>query len=328
MHEQALNEINSNNLQRVTQPPQANNQSHHKINTIENAYEIIYDQAKSIQTLQDKILNLQSELDLVLSKLKNHEDKDKSSTNCSCGRRSNNNVNNFVSTGTNTSLDLHNNNCNKSNSHSLSNNNQNASKRSIKAQENTSRSHHSQTKQNIKSEEDYRYDNFLNENSINFPKQFLDSDFKQEKEELTNYNINTTNTNMSHFNIIEKNYKLMQKNENIFTPTNNNNSLVDTINFNTEQSTVKEEILKNKIVPLKNMLDSDLKVKPLPSPNGLHFNMPNNIDITSTSIDPPSYRYFLKVPSLIYKSGNSILIDENFLDNPLRKKVKESIKIY
>jgi hypothetical protein len=58
----------------------------------------------------------------------------------------------------------------------------------------------------------------------------------------------------------------------------------------------------------------------LPS-NNMKFNL-DNIDITTTSIDPPSYRYVLKVPSIVGKSTNSFAYDDQNHENALRKKVK------
>jgi len=315
-----------------------------------NAYEIIYDQARSIQALQEKINILQRELETVVIKLKTQEDN---SLNCSCGKKNNKNL---ISTGTNTSEDLHtfNQSQSKSNHHSVQNEFQKSNTNSMRSdrlkdalKKNMNQNENSGS--NIKqTETDFRYDNFLNENSINYPKQFFEQydkfdkydkyekyDISQSKdrEEVQGTGFNVTNTqtnisninNLSNLNLIEKNMNLMNYNYNphMLTPSNNNNSLIDianNINFNIDHANKEDKIFMPKIdftsynsgVPRLDFMNKQL----------------NSIDMTTTSIDPPSYRYVLKVPSIIYRSNNSILIEENNAqDNPLRKIVKNNKEI-
>jgi hypothetical protein len=206
---------------------------------MKNAFDIIFDQAKSIQLLQEKVTSLQNELEKVVIKLKSQND-DRSLT-CSCSGKRSVDKPNMISTGMNTSLD-HNQPDNQIGDNSIK------SKNSNKFDEN---------------EKYDRFDHFLNENSINFPKQFLDIDSKHfdSREDNTAFNIKNS----------------IQKNENM--------SLYSPINNNCE----------------KNIFS---KIN--------HINLPKdqtNFDITSTSVDPSSFRYVLKVPS-ICKNNGSILHDD------------------
>ena len=54
------------------------------------------------------------------------------------------------------------------------------------------------TNNKFKYEEDYRYDNLLNDNSINFPKQFLDIDSKQYDSHREDTQNNNTHLNSHH----------------------------------------------------------------------------------------------------------------------------------
>src|SRR5690606_24145624 len=72
---------------------------------MKNAFDIIFDQAKSIQILQEKVMNLQTELEKVVIKLKSQND----TNSCSCAGRKSNEKPNIISTGTNTSFEQQNN---------------------------------------------------------------------------------------------------------------------------------------------------------------------------------------------------------------------------
>jgi hypothetical protein len=342
MNDTNLNELLAQKLQPFKQ--QSNFNRGEPPANKDNAYEIIYDQARSIQALQEKITILQRELETVVIKLKTQEEN---SLNCSCGKKTNKNL---ISTGTNTSEDLHTCNQSQSNHQSVQNEFQRSSSNSMRSDrlKDASKKNINQNENsgsNIKqTEAEFRYDNFLNENSINYPKQFFeqydkfdkydkydkyDVSHSKEREEaqVTGFNVTNTQTNisninnLSNLNLIEKNLNLMHYNPHMFTPTNNNNSLIDianNINFNIEQPK-EDKIFMPKIdfasynpaVPKLDFINKQL----------------NSIDMTTTSIDPPSYRYVLKVPSIIYKSNNSILIeDNNVQDNPLRKIVSRNKK--
>jgi len=213
-----------------------------------------------------------------VSKLKFQQEE-----NCTCGRT------NKISTGVNTSIELP-----KSNSNSTPTSNyQNGSKRSITSK-NTKIHEKENPPRGTKTDDDYRFDNFLNENSINFPKQFLEIDSNVKDE----YHSNTIKKkDFSNFGMIEKNYRLMHNQTNIFTPTNNNNS-IDFTSLNNIDHNLGNE----------NYGDFQKKTKEIKT--NLIYNNPTNIDLTSNSIDPTTYRYALKVPSMIIKSGNSIINDD------------------
>ena len=373
---------NQSNSEFINHKPSLNKNetvSHGHESNIQNAYDIIYDQAKSIQFLQEQIVKLQKELSFVVDKLKTQDDKERNSMVCSCGGKTSVEKQNVISTGTNTSIEiqnfnngfnnLHYENNNRSNSNSLKSNNNNlnnASRPSIKnfnEIENTTNilaTNNIPTLTAYKSEDDYRYENFLNENSINFPKQFLDLDTKHYdsliKEENLNSNQNNNNTRINlnsdcssnaFTSLIDRNYKLMKN-------INNSNEIGDNFNMNNKMDNeirnVNSNIRENYIVDessdcrnVTSILDKDQTKYLLGS--GLHnfkqnitnlnqnneranfssnnnkFNL-DNIDITTTSIDPPSYRYVLKVPSIVGKSLNSFAYEDQNIDNALRKKVK------
>ena len=366
-------------------PPETNS-------NMQNAYEIIYDQAKSIQLLQEQIIKLQTELNFVVNKMKIQEDSQRNSMICSCGGKKSSEKQNVISTGTNTSIDIQNfnagfnnfhfDNNNPSNSNSMKSNNNNypntSSKPFNEMENNTTTilaNHNVQTLTAYKSEDDLRYENFLNENSINFPKQFLDIDLKHfdlaNKEEMTsqvtknhnkidnknnriltslNNSNNLRNSYQNNFNTLEKDIRdtsLPNKNIN-----NSNTYIIDEIsNYrNINYDTVKEKehsktlfsvgvnydyntnknmdfnrnnfkyIVPNSTHISKNLIQTETSKDATNNISSLKFNL-NNIDITNTSIDPPSYRYFLKVPSLNLKSNNSLAYDDNIPENAIRRKV-------
>jgi len=175
-------------------------------NNLRNAYTIIYDQANSIQILQEKVTKLQSELEHVVSKIKNQSEE--KSLNCSCGNRKSNEKPNLqlISTATNTSFDLAQN-LNLENSAFNSNKSTNIiinNQKIIKEHENLKEIFSNKNK--LKTEEDFRYDNLLNDNSINFPKQFLDIDSKQydsNREDTQNYNMNVISQQKENSNLNE-----------------------------------------------------------------------------------------------------------------------------
>jgi len=177
-------------------------------NNLRNAYTIIYDQANSIQILQEKVTKLQTELENVASKLKNQSEE--KSLNSSCGnRQSNERKIAVISTATNTSLDLIQNYMDNS-----AFNYSNKSITNIIAAANNhlnSKEENSSTTNKVKSEEDYRYDVLLNDNSINFPKQFLDIDSKQydsHREDTHNtHNNNNNNSNLNSHQKESSNYR-------------------------------------------------------------------------------------------------------------------------
>ena len=104
----------------------------------------------------------------------------------------------------------------------------------------------------------------------------------------------------------------MQYNPNIFTPTNNSNSLIE---LNRDIKENKEETLFITKINF-NYIPINHPINQISINLDLNNKQMNLINITSTSIDPSFYRYFLKVPSIM-KSKNSQLYE----DSALRKRV-------
>jgi hypothetical protein len=218
---------------------------------IKSAFDIIFDQAKNIQVLQDKVMSLQSELEKVVLRLK-LTSEERGSICSSCQEKKN-----TTSAGTNTSFEI-----------SKSNDNQNTevNNNSMKLTKKDSTLSQKQADKCEDDEKSYRYNNFLNENSINFPKQFLDI-------HSGNFELND-------------NFDNIHYQDTLFTPQHGaGNNFIDLTQNQPEQS----RLITVNITPKNQM---------------------TNFDITDTSIDPPSGRLFLKVPSM-YKNNNSLLFDNN-----------------
>ena len=127
--------------------------------------------------LENKVNILQSEIKNLLTIITNNNNEknttSKSST-CSCGKKSGDKK--LISTGTNTSLDNINYNAEKS----ASNKNNSSHHQIMNINQNNSLLNSLNNHKNKQEEEDdKRYEAFLNENSINFPKQFLDLENKE-----------------------------------------------------------------------------------------------------------------------------------------------------
>lgn len=266
------------------------NHSPDEKNNLKNAYDIIYDQAKSIQFLQEEIVMFQKQLETTTQKLIVEEEKNR---NCTCSKNSGERLK--VSTGTNTS-------------HELINNQQHADNNSNKSFKRNS-SENGNLIQRPKSEEDFRFENFLNENSINFPKQFLDiesknfdSHIKEESYHPNQNNFyNSSSQNISNINLVEKNLKLMQ-NMNIF-------------NNNRETSILTNRKSANKW----NIVPNSLSEKNVTENYANSTTLNHYTDITDNSLDPPSQMFFLRVPSMLCKTNSSVLCEDREIS---RKKVK------
>jgi hypothetical protein len=178
------------------------------------------------------------------------------------------------------------------------------------------------------------------------------------KEENLNSNQNNNNTRLNpnpdcssnaYTSLIDKNYKLMKNISNSSEPGDNlnrNNKLENEIKNCNSNNNLRESYIVDESSHFRNgssVLEKDhtknLIVSGLPNykqnianlnQNNERANIPSynmklnldNIDITTTSIDPPSYRYVLKVPSIVGKSINSFAYDDQNHENALRKKVK------
>jgi hypothetical protein len=152
-----------------------------------------------IKDLEQKVTDLTSLVHTMISEMRSNS----KSSNCSCGKKSGDKK--LVSAGTNTSLEHGNvtaeksaSNKNNSSSHQIMNINQNNSLL------NSLNNH----KNKQEEEDDHRYDAFLNENSINFPRQFLDMENK-ESESIYEESITVKNSQIG-------------RNNNAFSRTNEN----------------------------------------------------------------------------------------------------------
>lgn len=166
------------------------------------------------------MLKLQTELDNVMSKLKNQSE----TSVCSCGKKSTDKPI-VVSTGTNTSDEI-----NQNQNYAISTNTAINPASDSKEKEKV-------ILDTAKADEEYRYDrydHFLNENSINFPKQFLDIDKEDHSNNITkdiNYTALNTNNNVSTYNMMEKNYKLIQTANLITTNNDVTSNSIDTASY-------------------------------------------------------------------------------------------------
>lgn len=269
-------------------------------NEMKNAYEIICDQAKSIQELQEKVLLLTNQLNLVSSRLKS---TGSFCPNCSGKEK----IPSVVAV----------------NSTDTSNEN-----KSSRGKNNLSIQHQQNSNQLIRNysspcNDDMKFDNFLNENSINFPKQFLDIDSKQFESNLgidnfnegNNMSINVTNGDNKHhsvsgINFAERNYQLM-KNANIFN---------DMFNDSLSHNLISNDLLSKASLKLNTQEEQNVKPLNVISPINANINATSiDVDVTTNSNDPSTQRYFLKVPSMIRRSNSSLYHAEDNISS--RKKV-------
>ncbi len=274
---------NINSLSKKIFPPSVPDTNNHlnlqdnntNNNNLRNAYTIIYDQANSIQILQEKVRKLQSELERVVSKLKNQPEEN--SLNCSSGiRKSLEKNKQLISTGINTSIDFIQN-LNMENS-AIQFNKSNENVTNLISKNDNKEAEYSGLNYNkIKSDEDIRYANLLNDNSINFPKQFLDMDSKQydsHREETNNINhINQNNNNIN----INSNGKEFSNYNDINTNTNLNNQLYDNFTFKSYKNF-------NQQINPSNLLDNYLNTKNISNTN-LIKNNNNTNNLTNLAND-------------------------------------------
>lgn len=293
-------------------------------NNLKNAYTIIYDQANSIQILQDKVSKLQTELENVASKLKNQSDE--KSLTCDCGnRRSNEKHIPLISTGTNTSLDLiQNYNLENSAVNSLKSNNninfnQKNSKEIIEEKE--------ILKNKTKSDEDNRYDNLLNDNSINFPKQFLDIDSKHYDSHRDDTHYNNTQLNSNQKDNYSNKESSNRKASNYVDNINKKNI---NINTNYNENISSNYVHSNNVV---NSMKKNTSINSISS-NNCNLNVTNTINdlnnndnINLVSFNNTSY-YGTTYPNKFvpnYQSNNIIYSSDFSLNNNELKKMGHNI---
>jgi hypothetical protein len=212
--------------------PETPTESNHLINldngsNIKNALDIIFDQARNIQILQEKVMSLQSELEKVVLRLRiTNDDKSMNCTSCS-GRR------NAKSVGTNTtSLEAH---------------------RTVIEHNDYEEAEPSMTKLSKKSSSmsqhrpkdrrsDNNFDDFLFENSINFPRQFL--------------GIHSNHCDTENFDNIPDNT--------LFSPSNQHGNIIDLTQHPSDQTS---KVIIN-MTP-KNIDVTDISIEPLSGRNFL-----------------------------------------------------------
>jgi len=123
-----------------------------------------------VNTLQNEIKNLLS----IITNNNNEKHMNSKSSNCSCGKKSGDKK--LISIGTNTSSE----NINFTAEKSASNKNDASTQNVMNINQNNSLLNSLNNHKNKQEEEDdRRYEAFLNENSLNFPKQFLDLENKE-----------------------------------------------------------------------------------------------------------------------------------------------------